>query len=192
MNSITFRMRGIALLIMHNNRLADPLDTYTKAIKAISGKRKKVEEDLEEMARLEFLGSLYTNGQNEPVIPAKLIYGMLGGKGGAARKEKEGTAAKAGMFVNGNFPLEYDGPSAPEELWKDARFRSREPVKVQSSTVIRTRPLFEEWGAEVTVEYAPDLISEDMMRRWIEVAGREVGIGDWRPQHGRFEVTFID
>jgi hypothetical protein len=190
MAELTFQMKGIAPLLFHNNRLADPLDTYSKAIKAISGKRKKTEEDLEEMARLEFLGSMYVNGQKEPVIPAKLIYGMLAGKGGAARKEKEGPAAKAGLFINGNFPLEFDGPKTPEALWEDERFRSREAVRIQSSTVIRTRPVFEEWAAKVTVEYAPDLISEDTLKRWVEVAGREVGVGDWRPQHGRFSVTF--
>lgn len=145
------------------------------------------------MARLEFLGSLYVNGDQAPVIPAKLIFGMLAGKGGAARKEKEGPSAKAGLFINGTFPLEYDGPKDPEKLWEDSRFRSREPVKITgTSTVIRTRPIFEEWSAEVTVEYAPDLVSEDMLRRWIEVAGREVGIGDWRPQHGRFSVEFLN
>jgi len=43
---------------MHNGQLADPMNRFTKAIKEITGKRKKSDSDHMEISHLEFLGSL--------------------------------------------------------------------------------------------------------------------------------------
>ena len=130
METIRFRLEGIVPLLMHNARLADPLDSASKALAAVTGKRKKTDSDIEKIAELEFKGSLYTNGNGEPIIPGRLIYGCLAGRGGAARKHKEGPLAKSGLFVDGNFLLEYDGPKDEDELWEDQRFRSRVNVRI--------------------------------------------------------------
>lgn len=53
-------------MLMHNGQLADPSNEWARAIKEISGKRAKTAADYEEMARLEWLGSLYLN-QHGPI-----------------------------------------------------------------------------------------------------------------------------
>jgi len=65
---------GTAPLIMHNGQTADPLNRYAKAMAEISGKRSKTEADLEQMAWLDFIGSLYM-GTDGPVVPGRLIEG---------------------------------------------------------------------------------------------------------------------
>ena len=82
METLKARLTGLVPLILHNARLADPLDPISKAMKTVSSKRKKTDADFEELARLEFEGGLYMV-DDEPVIPARLIYGLLAGKGGA-------------------------------------------------------------------------------------------------------------
>ncbi len=52
MKTATYTIRGTTPMLMHSERLANPFDPLTKEIKAISGKRKKTEDDLLEMARL--------------------------------------------------------------------------------------------------------------------------------------------
>src|SRR3990167_6575506 len=188
MDAIKFLLTGTAPLLMHNARLADQLDPASKALAAITGKRKKVDADIEEIARLEFVGSLYTNGSGEQVIPARLIYGMLAGKGGAARMSKQGTQAKVGLFVEGSFPLEYDGPKDAKGLWADPRFRSRVNARVGPATIMRTRPIFESWGAQVEINFNDEIVNRATVLSWINLAGEQVGIGDWRPQHGRFST----
>ena len=69
-----------APLVCHNERLADPLDEYVRAIQAIAKKRGKAEADHAEIARLEFLGGMYTNG-NGPMLPAWNIIRCLVGEG---------------------------------------------------------------------------------------------------------------
>jgi len=184
---LTFRIQGMAPLIMHNGQLADPGNEWARAIKEISSKRAKTAADYEEMARLEWMGSLYLSQQG-PIIPGRVLEGALIGKGGAARKQRMGKQAAVGLYVVKNFPLEYDGSKDPNELWLDERFRSKELVNVQTSKVVRTRPIFEEWAADVHFEIDTDFVNVEDAKLWMDIAGRECGLMDWRPKFGRFEV----
>jgi len=184
---LKFRITGAAPLIMHNGQTADPMNVYTRAIKEISGKRKKMDADFEEMARLEWMAGLYLH-KGEPCIPDYVLEAALIGRGGAARSQKMGKESAAGMFVMKNFPLEYDGPREPAELWRDENFRLVRKVRIGQSSIMRTRPIFHEWSANVEVEFNTDFLNTDHIRQWMEIAGTRVGLMDWRPKCGRFTV----
>lgn len=184
---LTFRIRGVVPLLMHNGQLANPTNFYSRAMKEISSKRAKTTADYEEMARLEWMGGLYLfNG--EPCIPSYVLEATLIGRGGAARKQKMGKQAAAGLYVTADFPLEYDGPRDPKELWELEEFRLQVLAKVQQSRIVRTRPIFHEWAATVWFEVIPDLVNVADAKLWMAIAGRESGLMDWRPKFGRFEV----
>ena len=100
-----------------------------------------------------------------------------------------GKQAAVGLYVVRNFPIQYDGPRDPNELWKDERFRSQELVSVGQARVMRTRPIFEEWAAEVSFEVDTEFVNVEDANLWMAVAGRECGLMDWRPKYGRFEVV---
>lgn len=190
MKSLTFRIIGESPLLLHNGRLSDPLDPFVRKIKAISANRAKKDADYEKMAKLEWEGGLYLL-DGKPCIPSEMIEAALIGKGGAARKVKMGKQAAAGLFVPDHAPIEYDGPTDLKELYADKRFVHRAKVKVQANSVMRTRPVFLEWGAIITVCYNPDLINERDIIQWMQVAGEQIGIGDWRPKFGRFSAEFL-
>lgn len=187
---LKFRLTGVAPLIMHNGRMADPRDQYSRAMKEISSKRKKVDADYEEMARLEWMGGLYLL-DGAPCIPDYVLEAALIGRGGAARSQKMGKEAAAGMFVMENFPLEYDGPKDPDELWKLKEFRLARAVRIGQSRVIRTRPIFQKWAANVEIEFDLDFLNADHIHQWMEIAGSKVGLMDWRPKCGRFSVESL-
>lgn len=170
---------------MHNGQTADPLNPHSVSIAEITGKKKKTESDHREVSRREWYAGLYLSG-GEPCLPAEMIEAVLIR---GAMKEKRGPAAKAGMIVENNAPLIYDGPRKPDALWKDQRFQLRVPVKVGTSKVIRTRPHFPEWSAEIEVNYLPSLINQKEVHSWLVTAGEQIGIGDWRPRFGRFTVS---
>jgi hypothetical protein len=188
-NKLTFKIVGIAPLLMHNGRLADKSDPYARAMSEISSKRKKVDADYEAMARLEFLGGLYLV-DGKPCIPSYVFEATIIGKGGAARKERMGKEAAAALWVLEDALLEYDGPTEADELWEDKRFVSQSLVRVQQSRVTRTRPIFKDWAAEITLEFDEKLLDEESVRRWVEVAGEQCGLMDWRPRFGRFSVEW--
>lgn len=183
--TMDFRIIGVSALLMHNGQLIDPLSPFSRSIAEITKKRKKTDADHEEMARREFFGGLYVSG-GEPCIPAEMLEAALV-KG--AMKEKRGPAAKAGILVEHNAKLEYDGPRDPDELWADPKFRLRVAAKVGPSRVMRTRPRFDGWSASIAVRFLPSLLNSDDIRNFLVTAGEQVGIGDWRPRFGRFAVV---
>lgn len=182
---LTFRITGVVPLIHHNGQTADPLCHHAQSIAEITGKRKKTEADHREMARREWYAGLYLfNG--EPCIPFQMLESALVA---GAKKEKRGPNAKAGILVEHHAPLEYDGPRNPDELWEDERFRLRVPVKVGTSKVMRTRPFFQDWSANVSIKFLPNLLNARDIRSFLVSVGEQVGIGDWRPRFGRFVVA---
>jgi hypothetical protein len=46
---------------------------------------------------------------------------------------------------------------------------------------IRIRPMWREWGADVTVEFDADMITAESVVNLLDRAGRQVGIGEGRP-----------
>jgi hypothetical protein len=64
----------------------------------------------------------------------------------------------------------------------------REPERLESFVRndtgvadIRIRPMWRQWGADVTVEFDADMISIDSVVNLLDRAGRQVGIGAGRP-----------
>jgi hypothetical protein len=182
--TLKFKITSVAPLLMHNGQTADPLNQHSRSIAEITSKRKKTEADHREVSRREWFAGLYLmNG--EPCIPAEMIEAVLIE---GAKKEKRGPAAKAGIIVESNARLDYQGPRKPEALWQDEKFRLRVPVRVGTSRVIRTRPRFEKWSASIVVKYLPSLLNEKDIRSFLAAAGEQIGLADWRPRFGRFAV----
>lgn len=182
--------------MMHNERLADPLDPFVRDIAAISKKRNKTEADHMEIARLEFYGGLYTepsienvasvNG-NIPVLPAWNILRCLQD---GAKRHKRGADVLRGVYpITDHAPVIYDGSPDPTELWKDGTFALRKTVGIQRSRTMRTRPIFHDWQAELAVEVDATVFDVDTLKVCWTDAGKYAGIGEMRPVYGRFLAT---
>lgn len=183
--SVSYRFTSSAPLLMHNGQTADPLNKYAKLLKQVSSKRAKTDADYEEMARIEFFAGLYM-GTTGPVLPSHMLDAMTVN---AAKKSKEGMFAKSGVFCLEHARLEYDGPCTAEELWADERFHFSALVKVGMARVARMRPIFKEWESVVTLSVDDSIINPVRLNDWMLAAGTQVGLGDWRPQYGRFQAT---
>lgn len=187
-STVKYRLKSDAPLLVHNGLLASWKNPFTKAMAKINGKRKKTDADREELARLEFHGGLYQNGDG-PCIPADAIEAMLLG---AAKRTREGQMAKSGMFCMRDAKLEYDGPRDAESLYADERFVHQAMVRVSMNKVLRTRPVFPEWELECLVQHEDTVVSRDRLDEWMKLAGVQVGLCDWRPRYGRFHVVSIE
>jgi hypothetical protein len=185
--SLKFKIIGVSPLLVHNGQLADPLNPHAKAMAQISAKRKKTEADQRQLADLEFLGSLYIS-KGMPCLPAEMMEAALVR---AAGHERRSAKAKAGIMIREDLLLQYDGPKDAQALRADPRFRLRCAVRIGPSRIMRTRPRFSDWAADVTVNYLPKILNEQDIRNFLEVVGSEIGVGDWRPKFGRFHVEDI-
>jgi hypothetical protein len=185
---IEYKLTSSAPLIMHNGQTADPTNKWSKLIKQISSKRKKTDADYEEIARLEFMAGLYLD-ENGPILPAYMIDSLVIN---GAKKFKEGQLAKSGCFCLHQASLEYEGPRTVDELWADEQFRFSAIVRIGQSRVARMRPIFREWSATITLNVEDTIVNPARVQEWLDAAGTQVGVGDWRPQNGRFTVERIE
>lgn len=187
--SLTLRLAGEEgePLIMHNGLLADREYEWTKQLAAVTGKRKKTDEDHAEVARLEWRGGLYYDDDLGPFLPGENVRRSILD---AARLSKEGKTIERGVLrVSRKNRLDYDGPRNPEAMWDDQRFRHRAIVKVSTSKVARVRPKFVGWSTTVTIDYDSAVLDGRDLFRIAQAAGQFIGIGDGRPFYGgRFTV----
>jgi hypothetical protein len=180
-------LTGTAPLLMHSARLSDPLDPATKALAAVTGKRKKTDEDHAEVARLEHAGSLYIDDTLGPYIPGQNIEAAL--FRGASKHKLMSTLKPALLIPEEVNPLVYRGPRAVAGLWADKTYVHRASVKVGTSRVIRTRPVFPAWSVTVAGVLDTEVVDPASFVSVAETAGRLIGLGDWRPRFGRFDVA---
>lgn len=183
---VIFELDGTSPLLMHNPRMVDPEFEITRQIKAITSKRKKTDEDLRQIERLEWYGGLYVE-DGVIVQPTSKIRKCLIN---AARISKLGKAIERALptFTTLNVPLTYEGPADPDEVFKLPRFHSRLSVGVNSKRVMRVRPQFFPWRLEATALFIEDAgLNLDELERVAEMAGLVEGIGDNRVNgYGRF------
>lgn len=183
-------------LLMHNERLADPINAYTRWLAEETGKRKKPEQTHEEIGRREFLGGGYwsidegpTGKHAEPHIPTWNLIRCLQD---AARMHRLGKSIERGLVpVDDETPLVYDGPRDADEMWKESRFASRKGVGVGQKRVVRTRPCFTGWKLEAELELELQIMDPGVVNAIAKEAGRFIGIGDARPRFGRFTGSAV-
>jgi hypothetical protein len=206
-NVKTIRVKLVSTepMLIHSCEGVNPLHPITKAIKSITGKRGKTEDDLAELARLEYGQAIYhpdkltilkahddmveTPGQIGPYIPAENIEACIRE---GAKKDRKGKDAQAAILVSpAKVPIEYSGPRDLKSLIEDPAFVDARPVVVNNSKVYRTRPRFNKWALEFDINYLSDVMDEDQVMAALQKAGALKGLGDFRPRYGRFDVIKI-
>lgn len=186
MKQMKFHLHGVTPLIMQSDTLVDPLNPITRDIKKITSKQKKTDDDHARIAELEFIGGLYWNKDIGPFIPAANLERMLRDGGALSRL---GTKVKQGMQVlEDRSPLLYEGPRDVAGMTKDGRYIHRVSVVIKKARTIRVRPWFPDWALDFTLIYDEKLFDPQQVRDMVETCGKYIGLGTWRPRHGRFDV----
>jgi hypothetical protein len=187
MEKVQVTIRSLVPMLMHNGQLADPLcehaSTISDAVK--SAKKNKTRAAWMAAYQAEFAGGLYLDEDMSPCLPGEVIEAALVE---AAKKTKQGKQVKAGVFVDGNFPLQYKGPRDVAGLW-DAKFYKTQSARVGQNRIMRTRPMFTDWACTFVVHYNEQLLSKKDILSFVDLCGREIGVGYFRPRYGRFEVV---
>jgi hypothetical protein len=119
---------------------------------------------------------------------------LFSGPGAAIPQIKAGKLISAGVIVEGPAKFKAAGIKSLVAASGDESFHFRCAVKVGTSKVMRTRPIFNEWSATFTLCMDSEVVDLPTVRQSLEAAGRLVGVGDWRPgapkggSYGRFVI----
>ncbi len=188
------RIEGISPIIQHSASGLDDLQPINQEIKAITSSRgSRTEAEDARLRQLETIASLWLDANEQPTIPAAAIRSNIEK---AARKRREGPQVREGLVVTST-AFEYDNErygDTLEELQKSAQFTV--PVVVQRNRIMRTRAKFDlPWACVFEIDADDELVSESLLTEWLDIGGRRIGLGDWRPeksgQYGRFELAEI-
>jgi hypothetical protein len=183
---VSVSVEGVAPLVQHKYPLPD-FATLSKG-----GKQQTGETDYSQ----EWREYLYVNSYGEVYQPAIHFDGCLTkaavnfkiqGKRGKTYKD----LFKGNVFCSPDEILH--GIKAPEELDNDADkplYLDIRPVVVSRARVARIRPAFKPgWKLDFEIEVLDDQIPHNVVNEVLVLAGKTVGIGDFRPKFGRFIVT---
>ena len=187
---------GTSPIIHHSSARVDPLLPINIEIAEITSKRgsNRTSADNERLVRLETIASLWLDSGRKPIIPRAAVRSLIET---GARKLRQGAQVREGLVVV-DTSFVYDvgvyGQTI-DELAETARFTV--PAVVKGIRVMRTRARFDPpWSCAFTVDGDDELVDRDKLGRWLDIGGRRVGLGDWRPEKsgefGRFEVTSIE
>lgn len=193
-----FKATGLTAIITHNNHLANPLNRYSQALKPLTSKRNKTDQDHKDIARIEWEGGLYMH-EGIIALPARIIDKAMHN---AAKKNKNGVKYREGaMVVEDNIPLSYRNPiikvkengeipnRALDKYYPTMHIQN--PMGVGRSLVIRTRPIFYDWTFEFAVMYDESILDKRTIVEIAETAGKLCGFCEDRPRSGRAEIVPI-
>lgn len=185
---LTLTLTGDGPMLQHNGRLSNPLDPYTRAIKAISKKRNKTDEDLAEMAQLEARGCMYETDDGFLGLPNENVWRCVYD---ASKAFKLGEDIKRGLnFIPQTMPLVIDGEQAKCDTYlHDPEHMFYKSVKVMRARVMRSRPIIRNWTSTHDFDLLDDVIDLGNLMPVLERAGRLVCVGDWRPLYGHFTIA---
>lgn len=198
MKTLQIKVKGIAPLIQHSDRAADPLGPQYKAMKPLTAKRNKTERDHADIGRLEWESGLYLHG-GVVVVPGYVFRACLHV---GAKRLKLGKKIEQSVQVLEEFmPLKYKGPKIKvpangnfpikelDVFYEQYAYRAM--VKVAGSKTPRVRAIFHDWSFDTNLLYDSNEIDEHNLMLCCENAGRFAGLMDRRPDFGKFEIEKI-
>lgn len=192
MYQINARIRGVAPLLQHKFGAAT-LETLMQG-----SNKKTASQDYS----LEWMTTMYASPQGYIYQPAAHIEGMLVKAGALFQiKGRKGKTYKDSMRA-----YVYVQPDEVPHLWNgecipvpdaslitdptDALQVSVMRVVVQRSAVARARLMVSTgWELAFTMEVHDEQLRHDVVQEILREGGRAIGIGDFRPRYGRFEVV---
>lgn len=191
MKTLKFKLTGKHPgLLMNNARyLADPLSPIKKEIQSITSKRKKTDEDYEKINFLSWKASLYFDEKLKYYIPSENIDATLWN---AAKKFKLGKAYKEACMLTDDSKLIFDHSEVPPgDLYRLADYVDLRSIGQRGNRIMRCRPHFPKWSLKFELWIDDSVIDDNQIVDIVNAAGSYIGLCDYRPRFGRFEVKQI-
>lgn len=192
MKVVNVEIHGIAPLLMNSNRGVNPLEPLVREMKTITakGSKKMTDDDHERLLHIKWLLGMYFDDKIGPYIPSVNVEATLRN---AAKFIRRGKDTGFGLQVMPDkIPLLYDGPRSMDGLWDDKKFSDFRVGKMKTgSSVNLMRPRFDIWSLKFQIVYDEKVFNDNTVKDMLISGGQKVGLCDYRPKYGRYEVISI-
>ncbi|MCY4129525.1 MAG: hypothetical protein OXG15_09855 [Gammaproteobacteria bacterium] len=155
--------------------------------KLTAKKTKKTDADKKRITDIDVILSFWAtegkNGSSVPTIPHGAIRGTIVQAGKISRA---GAPLKRGLQIAPSITFEWDKSLGKtcEAISKNEKARHYSVVNVQSSKIIKVRPIFNDWACEFELVVNDAAVNMESVIEYLELAGEIIGIGDWRVEKG--------
>ena len=182
-------MTGTCPLMLNNPQTVNPMNYYAKAIKELTSKRTKTDEDQNEIFHLKFLASCYYNDRGQYILSANQIAKSFEA---GAKENKLGAKFQRSVFILSDGILKFpENGCTPEELWQNHSdtYVDIRPVGVQKSKIVTARMIIPEWSMDGELHFDEQQLNKSEVWLAMKNAGIRYGIGTYRQCYGRYEIT---
>ena len=175
---IEFTIEGIAPILFH----AWSNEAVEEKTRAKKGSAAKKTDNVESY--------IYRNTKGDICLPGVYVYGaMCDKKNGAAKYRQDPRSPRASavkLFQAAVSPVT-ELASLGSAKWE---YLDKRRAVVQQSAITRQRPAFNAgWRAQFQfIVNLPEYVTPAFFHDVLTLAGRAVGVGDFRPTYGRFQV----
>lgn len=176
--SIEVTIEGVAPILFHRWN-CESVESKSKAKK---GSAEKKSDDTESY--------VYRNDKNEVCIPGEYLRSAIVGAAKFQQDPRSPRKSAADLFkaaIVSLTPLASLGA-------KDWDYLDKRRVMIQRNAITRCRPAMREgWKAKfVLMVNLPEYIDPQLLNTTIQQAGKLIGLADFRPSFGRFNVVKFD
>lgn len=171
-------IEGVAPILFH----AWNVESVESKSKAKKGSAEKKSDDVESY--------VYRNDKGNISIPGEYLKGAIVGAAKFRQDPRSPRKSAADLFKAAIISLT---PLADLGA-KDWDYLDKRRVCIQRNAITRSRPAMREgWKATfVLMVNLPEYVDQSMLNETIQAAGKLIGLADFRPSFGRFNVTSFE
>lgn len=193
LHQMTFKIEGITPLLIH----AMSAPTKRSILESMQpGKNKKIKgaPKPDKNPEQEYNNSFYELDGNIKAPEGVHVFPILAVKAGCvtsltfSNQKLSKPAARQMMFI---LPDKQYGSVTKIHSDSGPRMNVAKVRIGMGKTDIRYRPEFVSWGMELTMKFNPYHISAEQVLELLDTAGLTVGIGEWRPEKGGSNGTYM-
>lgn len=132
---------------------------------------------------------VYRNDEGIICLPGEYLRGAIVNAAKFRQDPRSPRKSAMDLFKAGVISLTPLAPLGPNvKAWD---YEDRRRVLIQRNAITRVRPAFRAgWSATVDLMInTPEYIDQAFLLEVLGIAGRLIGVGDFRPTYGRFNVT---
>lgn len=177
MKEVVYKIEGVSPLLMHNIE-----GMLTK-------KPNRMSHEEFEKSPESFKSKCYFNSKDELILHSRVIKGMLKSSAKSSGFKQPGKRANYNNLIKSLIFIQEE-PVMDQQF--DEVVESPTFVTIQKNKILRIFPKLNKWSTTVKIIIADTTqLQVDILDDLMTFGGNFVGVGDYRPEFGRFTATRI-